>query len=32
MAETYYCPEHNCVVSELPCPFCGADSHEKVDL
>jgi len=31
MAE-HYCPEYSCVVQELPCPHCGADDHEEVDL
>lgn len=31
MAE-YYCPEYSCVVHEQPCPQCGDDDHQTVDL
>jgi hypothetical protein len=31
MAE-YHCPEFSCIVEEQPCPHCGADDHEEVDL
>jgi hypothetical protein len=31
MAE-YYCPDANCVVEELPCPWCDAEEHERVEL
>jgi len=27
-----YCPEYSCVVYEQPCPHCGAEDHEEMDL
>jgi len=32
MSETvYHCDEYNCVVTEQPCPHCGADDHESAE-
>lgn len=28
----FFCADYQCVVTELPCPHCGADDHQEVDL
>jgi len=28
----HYCPEYCCVVYKQPCPHCGAEDHEDMDL
>lgn len=32
MPETYHCDEYNCVVTEQPCPHCGATNHEASNI
>jgi hypothetical protein len=26
----YYCDEHNCIVAQLPCPYCKSEDHEAI--
>jgi predicted RNA-binding protein with PUA domain len=28
----YHCDDYNCIVTELPCPHCGASDHKEVRL
>lgn len=28
----FFCADYSCIVTELPCPHCGADEYEVVDL
>jgi hypothetical protein len=30
-SQVAYCDQHNCIVTEQPCPYCGADDHETVE-
>jgi hypothetical protein len=27
----YHCPKYDCIVTELPCPYCGdKEDHQRV--